>query len=29
MGMLFIMSFVGGLTFQIFINIGMALGSLP
>jgi rod shape determining protein RodA len=29
MGMLFIMAFVGGLTFQIFINIGMALGILP
>ena len=29
MGMLFIMSFVGGLTFQIFINIGMALGISP
>jgi rod shape determining protein RodA len=29
MGMLFIMSFVGGLTFQIFINIGMALGIAP
>ncbi|HEU4434917.1 MAG TPA: FtsW/RodA/SpoVE family cell cycle protein [Pyrinomonadaceae bacterium] len=28
-GMLFIMSFVGGLTFQIFINIGMALGISP
>jgi rod shape determining protein RodA len=29
MGMLFIMAFVGGLTFQIFINIGMALGITP
>jgi rod shape determining protein RodA len=29
MGMLFIMSFVGGLTFQIFINMGMALGISP
>src|SRR5918992_1206247 len=29
MGMLFIMAFVGGLTFQIFINIGMALGVSP
>ena len=29
MGMLFIMAFVGGLTFQIFINIGMALGISP
>ena len=29
MGMLFIMAVVGGLTFQIFINIGMALGILP
>src|SRR5689334_4926156 len=29
MGMLFIMSLVGGLTFQIFINIGMALGISP
>jgi rod shape determining protein RodA len=28
-GMLFIMAFVGGLTFQIFINIGMALGIAP
>ena len=28
-GMLFIMAFVGGLTFQIFINIGMALGISP
>jgi hypothetical protein len=27
--MLFIMAFVGGLTFQIFINIGMALGISP
>lgn len=29
MGMLFIMAAVGGMTFQIFINIGMALGILP
>jgi len=29
MGMLFIMAFVGGLTFQVFINIGMALGISP
>jgi rod shape determining protein RodA len=29
MGMLFIMAFVGGLSFQIFINIGMALGISP
>ncbi len=29
MGMLFIMAFVGGLTFQTFINIGMALGISP
>jgi rod shape determining protein RodA len=29
MGMLFIMAFVGGMTFQIFINIGMALGVSP
>jgi rod shape determining protein RodA len=29
MGMLFIMAIVGGLTFQIFINIGMALGISP
>lgn len=29
MGMLFIMAFVGGMTFQIFINIGMALGISP
>ena len=29
MGMLFIMAFAGGLTFQIFINIGMALGISP
>ena len=29
MGMLFIMAFVGGLSFQIFINIGMALGVSP
>ncbi|HEY0366647.1 MAG TPA: FtsW/RodA/SpoVE family cell cycle protein, partial [Pyrinomonadaceae bacterium] len=29
MGMLFIMALVGGLTFQIFINIGMALGISP
>ncbi len=28
-GMLFIMAFVGGFTFQIFINIGMALGISP
>src|ERR1051326_8881491 len=28
-GMLFIMAFVGGLTFQIFINMGMALGISP
>ncbi|HKY30501.1 MAG TPA: FtsW/RodA/SpoVE family cell cycle protein [Pyrinomonadaceae bacterium] len=28
-GMLFIMAFVGGLMFQIFINIGMELGLLP
>jgi rod shape determining protein RodA len=28
-GMLFIMAFVGGLTCQIFINIGMALGISP
>ena len=28
-GMLVIMAVVGGLTFQIFINIGMALGILP
>lgn len=29
MGMLVIMAAVGGMTFQIFINIGMALGILP
>src|SRR3989442_282792 len=29
MGMLVIMAIVGGLTFQIFINIGMALGIFP
>jgi len=29
MGMLFIMAVVGGMTFQIFINIGMALGISP
>ncbi|MFN2530628.1 MAG: FtsW/RodA/SpoVE family cell cycle protein [Pyrinomonadaceae bacterium] len=29
MGMLFIMAVVGGLIFQIFINIGMALGISP
>jgi len=29
MGMLVIMAVVGGLTFQIFINIGMTLGILP
>ena len=29
MGMLVIMAIVGGMTFQIFINIGMALGILP
>lgn len=29
MGMLFIMAFVGGLSFQVFINIGMALGISP
>ena len=29
MGMLVIMAVVGGLAFQIFINIGMALGMLP
>ena len=29
MGMLVIMAIVGGLTFQIFINIGMALGISP
>jgi rod shape determining protein RodA len=29
MGMIFIMGVVGGLTFQIFINIGMALGVSP
>ena len=29
MGMLFIMAFAGGLTFQIFINMGMALGISP
>jgi len=29
MGMLVIMAVVGGLSFQIFINIGMALGILP
>jgi rod shape determining protein RodA len=28
-GMLVIMAIVGGLTFQIFINVGMALGMLP
>jgi rod shape determining protein RodA len=28
-GMLFIMAMVGGLGFQIFINVGMALGMLP
>src|SRR5436190_2680850 len=28
-GMLFIMAVVGGMTFQIFINIGMALGISP
>jgi rod shape determining protein RodA len=27
--MLVIMSIVGGITFQIFINMGMALGFLP
>lgn len=27
--MLVIMAFVGGITFQIFINVGMALGMLP
>jgi len=29
MGMLVIMAVVGGLTFQIFMNIGMAVGMLP
>ena len=29
MGMLVIMAIVGGLAFQIFINIGMELGILP
>jgi len=29
MGMLVIMGFVGGFAFQIFINVGMALGLLP
>jgi rod shape determining protein RodA len=29
MGMLVIMAIVGGLAFQIFINVGMALGLLP
>jgi rod shape determining protein RodA len=29
MGMLVIMAIVGGLIFQIFINVGMALGMLP
>jgi rod shape determining protein RodA len=29
MGMLVIMAIVGGLTFQIFINVGMELGILP
>jgi rod shape determining protein RodA len=29
MGMLVIMAVVGGLTFQVFMNIGMALGILP
>ena len=29
MGMLVIMAVVGGLTFQIFMNIGMAVGILP
>ncbi len=28
-GMLVIMAIVGGLAFQIFINVGMALGLLP
>src|SRR5688572_33425164 len=28
-GMLVIMAIVGGLAFQIFINVGMALGMLP
>jgi len=28
-GMLVIMAFVGGMTFQIFMNVGMALGFLP
>jgi len=28
-GMLFVMAMVGGLAFQIFINVGMALGMLP
>jgi rod shape determining protein RodA len=28
-GMLVIMAFVGGMTFQVFINIGMTLGILP
>jgi rod shape determining protein RodA len=28
-GMLFIMAIVGGFAFQIFINIGMALGISP
>ncbi|MCS6874161.1 MAG: rod shape-determining protein RodA [Pyrinomonadaceae bacterium] len=27
--MLFIMAFVGGLTFQIFINVGMTMGMVP
>jgi rod shape determining protein RodA len=29
MGMLVIMAIMGGMTFQIFVNIGMALGLLP
>jgi rod shape determining protein RodA len=29
MGMLVIMAIVGGLAFQIFINVGMELGILP
>jgi len=28
-GMLVIMAIVGGMAFQIFINVGMALGMLP
>jgi rod shape determining protein RodA len=28
-GMLVIMAIVGGLAFQLFINVGMALGMLP